>query len=59
MVISATITAPSANANVKTSEFTKVPSPTTFLFFIVVYKFEERVTEAFGHFYTKNVLIRL
>jgi hypothetical protein len=54
MVINATITAPSATAYAKTSEFKKLPSPTTFLFFIVVYKFAERVTESFGHFYTKT-----
>jgi hypothetical protein len=30
--------------------------PTTFLFFNVVYKCEERVSEAFGHFYAKNTV---
>jgi hypothetical protein len=50
------MTAPTAIPYGNTSEITKVPSPTTFLFFIVVYKFEEHVSEAFGHFCTKKRL---
>jgi hypothetical protein len=55
-VISASATPPTANAYGKISEITKVPTPTLFLFLIVVYKFEQRVPECFGHFYTKTRL---
>ena len=54
IVINATITVPTTITYGKTSEIKKAQSPTLFPFFNVIYKFEQRVPESFGHFLTKT-----